>query len=166
LQYRKKFKSGGRGGARVLTDELCEPSMLVQQRNSLQQLQDNQRNWESKEITDALKGQTRLHECKNISTLITTLESKKTEKSRATYQDRGAAHFNATYSSEQSLNLAKVGLFKDQEMPFKKNVQRQAFEHHLDTVIGEKNCGRSELTRNAQLPDVRPMRHLKMSSDV
>ena len=154
LQYRKKFKSGSKSSEHVLTDDAIEPSMLVQQRNSLQQLQDDQRCWESESILAGLKGQARLHTYKQITTLISLMEAEKTAKARETYQDRGSAHFSTTYSNEQSLVLAKTGLFRGIDMPFARDVQRQAIEHHLDTVVSEKNCGRSELIRDAQLPDL------------
>lgn len=153
LRFRKKFKAG-RGATQALSDELVEPSMLVQQRNSLQQLQDAQRNWEHDAIQAALSGQERLHQYKPISSLISLLESKKAERAKTTYQDRGAAHFKKTYNNEQSRALAKVGLFRDQPMPFIRDQLRQATEQHLDSVLAEKDCGRSELIRNAQLPDL------------
>jgi hypothetical protein len=70
LQYRKKFKAGGHvaPGQRSLTDEAVEPAMLTQQRNSLQQLQDDQRNWENETIVKALDQQPRLHTFKQIGT--------------------------------------------------------------------------------------------------
>ena len=155
LQHRKKFKSGKHAaGERILTDEQLEPSMLVQQRNSLQQLQDDQRNWENETILDALHEQPRLHRYQRITALISLLDSKKSQHARETYQDRGGAHFMTTYSDDQALKLAKAGLFKDVDTPFTRDIQRQAIEQHLDTILSEKDCGRSELARDVQLPDV------------
>lgn len=165
LQFRKKFKAG-RTQERVLTDCVVEPSMLTQQRNSLQQLQDDQRCWENEVILKALEGQKRLHEYKQITNLISIMESNKTARARMTYQDRGGAHFDATYSHDQSLALSKAGLFTDVAMPFARDIQRQAIEHHLDTILSEKNCGRSELIRDAQLPDVHAHRPPPYSPDV
>lgn len=160
LQYRSKLRGGtlARGAAehaRALTGERVEPTMLYVQRTSLQQLQDSQRTWESPAIQTALEGQQRLNENKDISELIKGLEEKKSERLRLTYQDRGAAHYSSTYKAEEALKLAKVGLFKDVPVPFMRSKQRQSIEHHLDSILSEKQCGRSELMREAQLPDVR-----------
>lgn len=106
LRHRHKFKQGK--GARQLTDVLVEASMLTQQRCSLQQLQDSQLTWESKEIRAALDGQGRLSKCPNITALIAKAEAQGVQQNRAQYGDRGQANFRTTYTDEQSLNVAKV----------------------------------------------------------
>ena len=48
----------------------------------------------------------------------------------------------------------QAGMFAGIEVDFRRDYSRQVVEQHLDNVVAEKDCGRSELVRDAQLPDL------------
>lgn len=82
------------------------------------------------------------------------MKNKKANHAVATYQDRGKKDLKHVYTEKEALRLAEVGLLKHADHPFKLDVFRQVVQGHLDQVAADKNCGRSELLRDLQLPDV------------
>lgn len=106
------------------------------------------------DIRGALQGVQRLSKDKNITDLVTQVEATRWQHVRQTYQDRGSSKLKRVHGVQEDLRLAKAGLYKDTPAPFVRNAAKQAIEHHLDHVGQQKMCGRSELMRKAQLPDV------------
>ena len=106
-------------------------------------------------IRRVLQGQPRLHNFKPISDFITQMQNKKAAMLQAMYQDRGKKDLQHVYSEDQALKMATLGILNHSPTPFKQDVVRQAIQFHLDQVGADKNCGRSELMRGCQLPDVR-----------